>query len=339
MRSPHRLKWMLFVACMTGFLLGFAFSAECGAPAAPFRPVHTYSIVARDSVTGEIGVAVQSHWFSVGSVVTWAEAGTGAVATQSLVEVSYGPLGLELMRAGKNADQALKGLLEADDFPEWRQVAMIDATGRVAVHTGEKCIREAGHRAGKQYSVQANLMEKNTVWDAMAEAYETAEGDLAERMLAALEAAQNEGGDIRGKQSSAILIVKAESSGRPYLDRVMELRVEDHVEPVKELRRLVQVQRAYDLMNEGDEHISKGEGQEAMEAYGKAMDLAPGNPEVQFWAAVTMFTQGNEEKALQYFREVFEADRNWIEVVRRLPESGLLPEDEEQLEKILGVAP
>jgi uncharacterized Ntn-hydrolase superfamily protein len=303
------------------------------------RPVNTYSIVARDSITGEMGVAVQSHWFSVGTVVTWAEAGVGAVATQSLAEISYGPLGLELMRAGRSADKTLKALLLADDHPEWRQVAMVDAKGNIAIHTGGKCIAEAGHRSGAQYSVQANLMEKNTVWDAMAEAYENTEGDLAERMLAALEAAQNEKGDIRGKQSAAILIVKAESSGRPYLDKVMDIRIEDHPEPIKELRRIIEVSRAYDYMNKGDELMAEGDLPGAMEAYNKAMKLAPGNSEVQFWAAVTMFTEGNEQEALEYFKEVFKADRNWIEVIKRLPEAGLLPVSEEQMQNILSAAP
>lgn len=343
---PSKLSFGIIV---TGLLAIFVLSAgriyavssaqESSEGVTSFRPVHTYSIVARDSITGEIGVAVQSHWFSVGTVVTWAEAGLGAVATQSLAEISYGPLGLELMRAGKSADRALHALLRADDHPEWRQVAMIDASGQVAVHTGEKCIREAGHHVGDQYSVQANLMEKNTVWDAMAEAYENSKGDLAERMLAALEAAQKEGGDIRGKQSAAIIIVTGKSSGRSYMDRVVDLRVEDHPEPVKELKRLVQVNRAYEFMNDGDERVAMGDIKGAMDAYSKAMDLAPGNPEVQFWAAVTMFTEGNEREALKYFREVFRVDRRWVEVVRRLPEAGLLPADEKQIRKIMSVAP
>ena len=300
------------------------------------RPVHTYSIVARDSVTGEMGVAVQSHWFSVGSVVAWARAGVGAVATQSLVEVSYGPLGLELMSAGKSARQALDALLLADPDREVRQVAMVDARGRVAVFTGDRCIAEAGHTRGAQYSVQANLMEKSTVWDAMAVAYETTAGDLAERMIAALEAAQAEGGDIRGKQSAAILIVKARSSGRPYRDVVMDLRVEDHAEPVKELRRLVDVQRAYHYMNEGDERITAGDIAGAVEAYGRAVQILPGNPEVKFWAAVTMMTSGNEEEALGFFESVFAADKKWMELVKRLPAAGLLPDDEKMIDKILG---
>jgi uncharacterized Ntn-hydrolase superfamily protein len=302
----------------------------------PVRPVHTYSIVARDSLTGEMGVAVQSHWFSVGSVVTWAEAGVGAVATQSLVEVTYGPLGLELMRAGKNAGQALEALLLADPGRDVRQVAMIDSRGSVATHTGKNCIAEAGHKTGAQYSVQANLMEKSTVWEAMARAYEKSPGDLAERMLAALEAAQAEGGDIRGKQSAAILIVKPESSGRPYRDKAMDLRVEDHPEPVKELRRLVLVHRAYEYMNEGDECLAAGDGDGALEAYGAAAGILPDNPEVKFWAAIAMMTGGHEEKALQYFAEVFEADDKWREVVRRLPPAGLFPDDEALIGRVLG---
>jgi len=303
------------------------------------RPVHTYSIVARDSVTGELGVAVQSHWFSVGSVVSWAEAGVGAVATQSLAEVSYGPLGLDLVRAGKTASQALDALLAADPQRDVRQVAMVDAHGNIAVHTGSKCIAQAGHHPGAQYSVQANLMEKNTVWDAMARAYEASRGDLAERLLAALEAAQREGGDIRGKQSAAILIVPAESTGRPWVDRVVDLRVEDDTEPVKEIRRLVAVHRAYEQMNVGDERLALNDVAGAMEAYGAAAKLLPNNPEVKYWAAITMVTAGKEKEALAYFKDVFAQNPKWIEVTRRLPASGLLPDDPELMKTIMSAAP
>jgi uncharacterized Ntn-hydrolase superfamily protein len=175
---------------------------------------HTYSIVARDPETGQLGVAVQSHWFSVGAIVPWAEAGVGAVATQSFVEPSYGPLGLALMRAGKSAPEALKSLLASDAQADVRQVAMIDAQGRVASHTGVYCIAAAGHRIGANYSAQANLMLKETVWDAMAKAFESAKGDLADRLLSALEAAQGEGGDIRGKQSAAIVVVTGKDAAR-----------------------------------------------------------------------------------------------------------------------------
>jgi uncharacterized Ntn-hydrolase superfamily protein len=310
-------------------------SVEPGRGHAPARPVHTYSIVARDSMTGEFGVAVQSHWFSVGTVVSWAEAGVGAVATQSLAEISYGPLGLELMKAGKTARQALDALLVADPNSDVRQVAMVDAEGGVAVHTGRRCIAEAGDCTGAQYSVQANLMENPTVPDAMAIAYEKAEGDLAERMLAALEAAQVQGGDIRGKQSAAILIVKPEASGRPYMDRVMDLRVEDHAHPVQELRRLVTVHRAYEYMNEGDEHLAVGDDEAALVAYSRAAALIPDNPEIKFWAAITMMKSGQEREALSFFAEVFEANDKWRDVILRLPPAGLLPNDPRMIEEIL----
>jgi uncharacterized Ntn-hydrolase superfamily protein len=228
------------------------------------------------------------------------------------------------MRAGKTASEAMAGLLAADAQSSLRQVAMVDVDGGIAVHTGISCIAEAGHYSGAQYSVQANLMEKSTVWSAMARAYESSEGDLAERMLAALEAAQAEGGDIRGKQSAAILIVKAQSTGRPFADRVMDLRVEDHTEPVVELRRLVGVHRAYSHMNEGDEHLGTGNIDGALESYGAAARLLPDNPEVKFWAAIAMISEGKDDEARAYFKEVFAAEPKWKEVVRRLPASGLL---------------
>src|SRR5512136_1136055 len=233
-------------------IVALATVVTSAAPELPRRPVHTYSIVARDPATGELGVAVQSHWFSVGSGVSWAEAGVGAVATQSFVDPSYGPLGLALMRAGRAAPDALAGLLPADGGRDVRQVAMIDAQGRVAAHTGKKCIAEAGHRVGKDYSVQANLMASDRVWPAMAKAFEEAKGDLADRMLAALDAAQAAGGDIRGQQSAALVVVAGTPSGRPWEDRVFDLRVEDHPRPLEELRRLVGVARAYAHMNAGD---------------------------------------------------------------------------------------
>lgn len=333
-------RTLALVVCAL-FAVPAATQSAGSAPAlrAVARPVHTYSIVARDSVTGEIGVAVQSHWFSVGTVVPWAEAGVGAVATQSLAEVTYGPLGLELMRAGKTAPQALASLLAGDPQREVRQVAMVDARGRVAVHTGSRCIAEAGHHPGKQFSVQANLMEKNTVWDAMARAYERTEGDLAQRLLAALDAAQAEGGDIRGKQSAAIIIVSGKATGRPWADRVVDLRVDDSPEPLRELRRLVDVHRAYEHMNEGDAKLALNDVDGAMSEYAAAAQMMPNNVEVKYWAAITMITAGREKEAMPYFREVFSKDRNWLEVTKRLPAAGLLPDDPGLIEKILGAAP
>lgn len=306
---------------------------------AQVRPVHTYSIVARDTVTGEMGVAVQSHWFSVGSLVTWAEAGVGAVATQSFVDPAYGLLGLDLMRTGKTAEQALGALLATDPGKDVRQVAMIDAKGNVAAHTGSKCIQAAGHIVGKNYSVQANLMLNDKIWPAMSKAYENAKGDLAGRMLAALEAAQSVGGDIRGKQSAAILVVKAQSTGRPWADRVMELRIEDHEEPLKELRRLINVHRAYDHMNNGDLAVEHNDVDGALKEYSAAEAMFPNNLEMKFWHAVALVNVGRVQESLPMFKEIFAKDRNWAELVPRLPQSGTLKDDEDIVRMILTVAP
>jgi uncharacterized Ntn-hydrolase superfamily protein len=315
--------------------------AVMASTAAAQRPVHTYSIVARDSVTGDMGVAVQSHWFSVGAVVTFAEAGVGAVATQSFVDPSYGPLGLTLMRSGKTAAEALRALIAGDATPGVRQVAFVDAKGNVAVHTGEKAIEAAGHRTGRGYSVQANMMLNTTVPDAMARAYESATGDLAERLLAALDAAQAEGGDIRGSQSAAILIVKGTSSGRPWADKVLDLRVEDHPRPLAELRRLVHLGRAYAHMNAGDEALALNDLDGALARYSAAQEMAPDsltNGEMAFWQAVTMVGAGKVDESLPYFRRAFAQDRNWAELLRRLPRAGLFPDDAALIARITAEA-
>lgn len=312
----------------------WAVSQTKGAAPCPLRPAHTYSIVARDPATGELGVAVQSHWFSVGAAVPWAEAGVGAVATQSFVEQSYGPLGLALMRAGRSAPEALRGLLAADEGREVRQVAMIDAQGRVAAHTGSKCIAAAGHQVGTNYSVQANLMERATVWPAMARAFETSTGDLTDRLLAALEAAQREGGDIRGKQSAAILVVSGKLTGKPWVDRKVDLRVEDSPDPIGEIRRLVRVNRAYAHMDAGDNCSTQKDWACASREYGEAEKLLPEQMEVVFWHAVTLVTAGHVDEALPLFKKVFAREPKWAELVDRLPASELLPNDPALLARI-----
>ncbi len=307
--------------------------------ARPSGVAHTFSIVARDPNNGRMGVAVESHWFSVGSVVTWAEAGVGAVATQALVEVSYGPLGLDLMRAGRSASQALKALLAADEGRALRQVAMVDAEGGTAAHTGERCIADAGHVVGEGFSAQANMMTAPDVWPAMADAYRMSSGDLAERMLAALEAGQSAGGDIRGRQSAAILIVEGVSTGRPWADTVMELRIEDHPQPIEELRRLVTLHCAYEHMNRGDELLGAGEVEEALEEYRTAAQMAPEIEELPFWHAVTLADLGRVEEALPIFREVFAVRESWATLVQRLPEAGMLRDDPGMMEQILSARP
>ena len=302
------------------------------------RPVHTFSIVARDSVTGELGVAVQSHWFSVGALVPWAEAGVGAVATQSFVDPAYGPLGLELMRAGKTARQALDGIIASDPSEAVRQVAMVDARGTIAAHTGKKCILAAGHIEGEQFTVEANLMLNDKVWPAMARAYRETKGDFADRMLAALDAAQSVGGDIRGKQSAAILIVRGKPTGKSWIDRTMDLRVEDSPEPLAELRRLVNVHRAYQRENAGDLAVEKNDVDGALREYGAAEKMMPDNLEMKYWHAVALVNVGKLEASLPIFKTVFDADPNWAELTPRLPKIDLLKVDEAGLRRILSVA-
>lgn len=310
---------------------------EAAKRAMPLRPVHTFSIVARDPTTGELGVAVQSHWFSVGPIVAWAEAGVGAIATQSFVDPSYGKLGLDLMRAGKSAPDALKSLTAGDEGREVRQVAMIDAQGRVDAWTGKNDIQAAGHIIGKNYSVQANLMLNDKVWPAMSTAFQNSTGDLAERMLAALEAAQAAGGDIRGKQSAALIVVTGKPTGQAWKDRLFDLRVDDSPEPLTELRRLVKLQRAYNHMNAGDLAVEHKDNEAALREYGAAEKLVPDNAEMIYWHAVALVNMGRVDESLPLFRRVFAMDPNWATLTPRLPKSGLLPDDAKLIERILSV--
>ena len=299
------------------------------------RPVSTYSIVAYDEKTGQLGVAVQSHWFSVGTVVPWAKAGVGAVATQSIAEPSYGPNGLALMEKGIPADEALKSLLAKDSGENVRQIGMVDAKGNVGVHTGSRCIRYAGHKTGKHYSVQANIMENPTVPNAMAKAFENSKGDLAERMLAALEAAEQEGGDLRGKQSAAMLVVSGEPTGDPWKDRVVDINIADHEDPLAELRRLLTISKAYYHAQKGDEYMEKDEMEKALVEYSAAAKLYPKNPELPFWTAVTLAETGDLKKALPIFKDVFEKNENLRELIPRIVESGFLKDDKKIVQQIL----
>lgn len=300
---------------------------------------HTYSIVARDPETGEMAVGVQSHWFSVGTAVPWAEAGVGAVATQSFVNISFGTRGLSLLKAGMSPQQALDSLLATDEGREYRQVAIIDKEGRAAAFTGAKCIKYAGHETGKNFSVQANMMLTNKVWPAMAEAFEKNKSlPLAERVVEVMLAAQREGGDIRGKQSAALLVVKGEASGEPWNDKVVDLRVDDHREPLEELNRLLQVHRAYEHMNAGDLAVEKGNMEKASEEYEKAASLYGGeNLEMKYWHAITLADNKEMQKAKEMLREIFAKDENWRLLTKRLPEAGLLNVSEEELKEIINL--
>jgi uncharacterized Ntn-hydrolase superfamily protein len=278
----------------------------------------TYSLVAREPETGRLGVAVQSHWFSVGAVVPWAAPGVGAVATQSVAEITYGPRGVELMSAGASAQEALDRLTGQDPGAAVRQVAMIDASGAVAVHTGADCVQFAGHVTGHQVSCQANMMRSERVWPAMLEAFEAADGELAWRLLAALDAAEAAGGDTRGKQSAALLVVPPE--GEPWR-RQVSLRVEDHPEPLPELRRLLGVHAAYGLAGQADELSAQGRHDEATCLYRRAAELEPGNHELRFWAGLGAAQAGDLEQAATDVRAAIAAHGAWREMLERLPAS------------------
>jgi uncharacterized Ntn-hydrolase superfamily protein len=355
------MKALLSILCFCAVMIASATAQS------RVRPVHTFSIVARDPATGEIGAAVQSHWFAVGANVIWAEAGVGAVATQSFIDPSYGKLGLDLMRAGRSAPDSLRGLLAADANRDGRQVAMIDRQGTAAVFTGCNDIPAAGQMvggsgvpgaavgghggcaqaeqslAGKDFSVQANLMLNDKVWPAMAKAFQETKGDLADRMLAALDAAQAVGGDIRGKQSAALIVVAGKSTGRPWVDRIFDLRVDDSPEPLKELRTLVQLQRAYNHMNAGDAAVTRKDNEAALREYGAAEQLASSTSgilssrlaEMIYWHAVALVNMGRVNEALPMFKKVFAMDKNWATLTPRLTKVGLLVDDPNVLEQIM----
>jgi uncharacterized Ntn-hydrolase superfamily protein len=274
--------------------------------------------VARDAASGELGVAVQSHWFSVGRIVSWATPGVGAVATQANVAISYGPRALELLADGLGPEAALARLRAEDPAGATRQVAVLDADGNCAVHTGEECIPYAGHAVGDGVCCQANMMAGPGVWPAMLEAYRTAEGPLAWRLLAALDAAEAAGGDVRGGQSAAMLVVPA--SGEPW-ETLVSLRVEDHEAPLAELRRLLELHEAYELADRADELTGLGEHDEAAGLFRRAHELAPGNHELLFWAGVGAAQRGDWESALTDVRSAIALRPAWRELLSRLPAS------------------
>ncbi len=296
--------------------------------------VHTYSIVACEPRTGQMGVAVQSHYFSVGSTVPWAEAGVGAVATQAFANMDYGPEGLALMRGGLNAEQALEILLKHDEGREIRQVALVDPLGAVAVHTGSQCIPAAGHLTGDNFSVQANMMVNDAVWPTMKRAYEEAEGDLADRMIAALEAAQAAGGDIRGQQAAALLIVSGERQQKPWYGRLFDVRVDDHPRPVEELKRLVSLRKAWLLFDQSNELALAQQFDEAVSLLTKAMGLRPDITELKFRGTQILFMAGKEQEALTVLGEVFSKEPIWAELLPRMASVGLLPNDPALLKHI-----
>ncbi len=302
----------------------------------PSSLAHTFSIVAYDFETGEIGAAVQSHWFSTGTLVIWGEAGVGAIATQSFVNPAFGMDGLQLLKAGKTPKEVLEELIAKDQMRGFRQVGIVNAKGQAAAYTGDKCIAEADHIIGNGYAVQANMMLNNTVWTAMAEAFEHAPKlPLAERLILTLEAAQQAGGDIRGQQSAALLVVGAQATGMPWVDRKIDLRVDDHPTPISELKRLLSLHRAYEHMNKGDLAMENGDTPTAMREYAIATAMFPENEEMTFWYAINMINAGDTKGALPILKNLFQKNNNWQILLGRLVQIGLLHNIDPTVEQIM----
>ncbi len=283
----------------------------------------TYSIVARDPVTGRFGVAVQSHYLGVGATVPWLEAGVGAIATQASVNVSFGPMGLEMLRAGQAAGAVVAALVAGDEEARVRQLGVVDSQGRAAAHTGADCIPACGHLVRDGFTVQGNLLERSSCWPAMAAAYESAlaeEAPFVERLLRTMEAAEAEGGDVRGRQSASIMVVKADPQPAAWRGRLMDLRIEDHPDPVPELRRIVTMQLAYDLLDEeGDAAVA---GQSMAERYELARQMAPDAYELTFWRGVELAVAGDVEAGRHELQIAFEADARWRTTLQHLADAG-----------------
>jgi uncharacterized Ntn-hydrolase superfamily protein len=281
----------------------------------------TYSIVARDPGTGAFGVAVQSCYFGVGAVVPWVEAGVGAVATQAFAETSYGTRGLERMRNGERANDALEALVAADDGQAMRQVAMVDRGGMAVVHSGVSCIEYHGARGGDGWSVQGNMLRTDAVWDAMADAYTGATGDFLDRLLATLDAAEAAGGDVRGQQSAALVVSAGDDGSGPSL----RLQVEDHPDPLVELRRLVQMNRAYAELDAAFARMQQGDVEGLLPALEHALALAPDSREIRFRLAATLTLFG-DARGRPMLDAIYAENEGWRELIPRLAAVGQLPD-------------
>ncbi len=297
---------------------------------------HTFAVVARDKITGEMAVGVQGHWFSVGTIVAWGKSGVGVVATQSFVNPAFGPEGLRLLQEGNNAPQAVNTLINGDEGRDFRQLAILDKNGNVEAFTGKKCLESANHIIGDNFSVQANMMLNDKVVPAMSKAFEeNSELPLAERVLKVLQAAQDAGGDIRGKQSAVLIVVNAKETQNPWEDKKIDIRVDDHENPLDELERLLKVHHAYNHMNAGDLAIELNDMATALKEYNAAEQMFPDNLEMKYWKAVALANNARLIEALPIFKFIFDKDENWKELTRRLPKAGLINITEEELNQIL----
>lgn len=330
------MKMLLKPLLLCFFFVQFSSFAQKPANSVDFA--HTFSIIAQDPETGEMAVGVQSHWFSVGTSVPWGKSGVGVVATQSFVNQRYGHEGLQLMEKGLSAKEALEQLKKEDEGVAFRQVAMLSKDGSIAAFTGEKCVEAALHLVEDHYSIQANMMEDENVVYAMRKAYE--ENDtlhLAERVVAAMRAAQKSGGDIRGKQSSALIVVGKDAPEYPWLDKKIDLRVEDHKTPVEELSRLLNSHRAYEYMEKGDVAMENENPEAALKAYNAAEKLLPANDEIKFWKAVALVNSDQVKMSIPIFERLFLNDKRWQRLLKRLPSSNLITIDKSALDYLLNL--
>jgi uncharacterized Ntn-hydrolase superfamily protein len=284
----------------------------------------TYSIVARDDATGELGVAVAACWFAVGSVVPWARAGVGAVATQAFSEAGYGPRCLELMADGASAEAALAQVRAADELAALRQVAVIDADGGVASFTGELCIDRAGHHAGGSYGVQANTVASDRVWPAMGEAFEASQGTLAQRMLAALRAAQREGGDARGQMSAAMVVVDADRRDEAWAGARVSIRVDRHSAPLDELAALLDASAAFQAYNQALDALIGGRPDESLDLIDGALATLPGEENFEFLRAGALAASGRADEATHTLRALVAARPSWAAIARSAAAKGML---------------
>jgi uncharacterized Ntn-hydrolase superfamily protein len=294
----------------------------------------TYSIIGLDPDAGEIGIAVQSRWLHAGQDLAWIEPGVGAVCTQSFMNPVYGPRGLELMRGGQSAGDALAAAVAEDDMPELRQVAMADSAGRFAQHTGDKCVEAAGQTTGNGCCAQGNMLTRDSCWGAMVDAFETGTGSLTDRLLAALDAAEREDGDVRGRQAARILVCRDTPAESSWNERVIDVQVVDHPEPVPELRRLVMVTHAYDHLGRALELTDKGELEAAAQEIDTARSLAPDDDQIAFWGATVLGGAGRIGDAIAAMQQASGANPRWPEFLRRCIAAGVLPAEAAPLAEV-----
>lgn len=294
----------------------------------------TYSIAARDPVTGEMGLATQSQAFAVGSSVPWAEPGYGVIATQSIAEPYYGELGLDLLRGGMTATESLHAMRSIDPHPERRQVVMIDARGDVAVYTGDGCVAAAGHRVGEHCCALANLVVGPQVWNDMVDAFEATSGPLANRLVSALVAAEAAGGDLRGRRSAAVVVVRAERTGRPWQDQLVDLRVDDHDDPVTELCHLVETSDTYHDVVRGFELAIDGDPVRGATEIDELDLQRRDDPDLLMWRAAVLAMAGRADEAVDAFARLHRDHPQFVEAARRMVPAGIFTDKGAVLEAI-----